>query len=887
MSLWRQLTRGLRSLRQRNTVDTEINDEVHDFYERARADLIDEGLSPEAAERAVLRDRGAEEHSRETLRSYGWEHALETTLADFRHTLRQLRRAPSFTAITVLTLALGIGASTAIFSAVRPILFEPLPYPDANQIVTITDFTANGAPLDTTFGTFVEVQERSRSFESLAIADRWHPALTGSGESEQLNGDRISAGYFQTLDVSPAIGRGFVADDETVGSQPVAIITDALARRRFGGAAAVMGQTILLDDVPHIVIGVMPAGFENTFAPDVDVWSAAQYRRQAPFDSGEWGHHFRMIGRLAGGVSLEDAQREVDFIAANAIDEFPRPEWASLPQGLYIEPLLTSITAPSRPALLALSGAVLLLLVLACANVTNLLLARSIDRRSELAVRAALGAGQPRLVRQLLTESLVLSLLGGAVGLAVAATGVRVIVSLAPPDLPRLAAVGLDPVAFVFALMVTSVVGLAVGLVPALRGARTDLRRNLHSGTRVTQGRQQILRRSLVVIEVALALVLLCGAGLLLRSVERLYATSPGFDAENLLTMQVVATHYNDRPQEELLQFLQQSLDAVRDVPGIIDAAFSTQLPLSGDFDAYGVMFERELEQEPNAAGSVFRYVVTPEWFRTMGIPLRQGRLLSAEDRPDAPGAVLLSESYSQRLFGDSDPIGERLRIGPEMNATDRPWDVVVGVVGDVKQSSLAASREDAFYMALGQWSWVDPVQSLVIRTQGEPEVFIDAIRQAIWSVDSVPPLARIARMDDLLKLAESQRRFVLTALLIFSLAALVLAGLGLYGVIAGNVAERTREIGMRSALGAAPGAILSLVLRQGMMLAAIGAALGLIGTFAISNSLESLLYGVTALDPATYIGVIVLLAGVSAIASLVPAWRATRIDPTTALRSE
>ena len=887
MSLWRQLAHGLRALRNRPIVNDELDDEVRDFYDRARADLMREGLSPEEASRAARRELGAEEHARDQLGTYGWEHVAETTLADLRHALRRLRRAPSFALTGILTLALGIGSSTAIFSAVMPILFEPLPYPNADRIVTLTDSTADGAPLDTTYGTYVELQERARSFDVLAVATRWQPALVGAGESEQLNGDRVSAGYFRALGVGPAVGRDFVSDDETVGPAQYVIVSDALARRRFGGAEAAVNQTVMLDDWPHTVVGVMPSGFENVLAPGIEIWSALQYRRQAPFESGEWGHHLRMIGRLNAGVSAAEAQREVDTIAGDPIAEFPRPPHASLERSLYLESLQGTVTAAVRPALLAIAGAVLLLLILACANVTNLLLARSVDRRSELAVRAALGAGQPRLMRQLLTESLMLSLVGGVVGLAVAMAGVRLIVALAPAGLPRLSAVGLDPSAFLFAFAVTSLVGLAVGTVPALRGARTDLRLDLHSGFRTARGTQHVMRRGLVVVEVALALILLCGAGLLLRSVERLFSTSPGFDASNLLTMQVVATNYASRSEAETLQFFQSALDAVRSVPGVVDAAFSTQLPLSGDYDAYGVRFESDLDADPNATGGVLRYVVTPEWFYTMGIPLREGRLLGAEDRPGTPEAVVLSESYARRLFGDRTPIGERLKIGPENFAPDRPWDVVVGVVGDVKQGSLGLAPEEAFYVALGQWIWVDMVQSLVVRTEGNPAAFVPAIREAVWSVDSTPPLARISTMEDLVAASEAQRRFVLVVLAIFAAAALVLAGLGLYGVIAGSVAERTREIGVRAALGAAPGAVLSLVVRQGMTLAGLGALVGLIGALAATRGLESLLYGVTPLDPATYFGVIVLLAGVCALASLVPAWRAANVDPTAALRSD
>jgi predicted permease len=541
VSLWRQLARGYRTLTDRSTVDGELDDEVRDYFERACADLVRQGLSPQEAARAARLELGDVARAREELRSYGWENAAEATLADLRQAVRRLRQSPSFTLVAVLTLALGIGASTAIFSAVAPILFEPLPYPNADRVVMLTDRDGAGAPLDVAYGTYIEIAERSRSFESLAVADRWQPALVGGGESERLVGEAVSAGYFGVLGVAPALGRDFDAADDVFRGLRVAIVSDGLAKRRFGSARAILNETIRLDDADYTVIGVMPAGFDNVLAPTAEVWTPRQYRAQAPFESAEWGHHMRMIGRLATGVSVEQARTELAAIAGSEVSEFPRPPWARFESGLIVESLQGSVTAGARPVLLAMMGAVLLLLVIACANVTNLILARSVARRSELAVRAALGAGRARLVRQLLTESLLLAFLGGAVGLGVAIAGIQGIVALAPAGLPRIDAVRLDVQAFLFALAVTTLVGLAVGLTPALRGARPNLRLDLHAGARAALGSHHVLRRALVVTEVALALVLLVGAGLLLRSVDRLLSTPPGFDTSDLITMQFVA----------------------------------------------------------------------------------------------------------------------------------------------------------------------------------------------------------------------------------------------------------------------------------------------------------------------------------------------------------
>jgi predicted permease len=812
-------------------------------------------------------------------------------MIEIRRTARRLMRAPGFALTTVLTLAIGIGASTAIFSAVAPILLESLPYPNPDRVVMLTD--RNDGP-NTTYGTYVEVAARSRAFEALAVAARLDPALSGkNGESEALTGDYVSVDYFRAIGVAPTVGRNFEREDHIIGAPQVVIISDALARRQFGSAREILDQTIYLEGYPCTVIGVMPPGFENVLAQNADVWVALQFREQAPFQSGEWGHQLRMIGRLRPGLSIENAQREIDSIASTPIAEFPRPEWAALGNSLLVESLRSSVTAGARPVLLAVAGAVFLLLALACVNVTNLLLARGVARRRELALRAVLGAGRPRLVRELLTESLVLALLGGALGWGVAVWGVQAIVALAPANLPRIGAIGLDASAFLFAFAATTLVGFAVGLMPALRGARPELRADLQSGARATSG-AQLVRRGLVVGEVALALVLLVGAGLLLRSVERLFSTAPGFDAANVLTMQVVATGYlfeqqgdtvRRRSDAEALPLFQSMLEAVRAVPGVLDAAFTTQLPLSGSNDVYGVRFESD---RPNSGDPALRYVVTPDYFRAMGIPLLDGRLLDAGDRPGAAEAIVLSESFARRRFGDRDPIGQRLRIGPENVEPNRPWDIVVGVVGDVKQSSLEAGVPfDAFYVALGQWMWMDYEQSLVVRTDGDPGALAPTIRDAIRSVSAIPAIARVATMEEVVAASEAARRFALTVFVVFAAAALVLAALGLYGVIAGAVAERTREIGLRAALGATSAQILALVLRQGLTLAALGVALGLVGAAAATRGLESLLYGVTSLDPLTYGGVILLLAAVAGAACWLPAVRAARVDPTVALRAE
>jgi len=557
--------------------------------------------------------------------------------------------------------------------------------------------------------------------------------------------------------------------------------------------------------------------------------------------------------------------------------------WASLKQGLIVNALQDDVTRGVKPALLAVLGAVILVLVIACVNVTNLLLSRGAQRRGEFTMRAALGAGRTRMIRQLLTESLLLAILGGTLGMMVAEFGVRALVSLSPPGLPRVGAIRVDGAVFAFGIGVTTLIGLLVGLIPALHASRSDLHIGLQQSSQRTAGGHQLTRRTLVVAEVALAFVLLVSAGLLLRSMQRLFAVAPGFDASHLLTMQVQASGHRFDDDRVIHQFFAQAFEAVRAVPGVDSAAFVSQLPLSGDFDQYGVQFESSPNDDPKEDHSAFRYAVSPAYFETMGIPLRRGRLLDVHDVSGKPVAVLINESFAKRKFPGQDPIGQRVHIGD----THQPWYTIVGVVGDVKQTSLALGQADAAYITTEQWYSPDNPLCLVVRARGDAAALAPAVRNAIWSVDKDQPIIRVATMDDLLARSAAERRFALILFEAFGLVALVLAATGIYGVLSGSVTERLREIGVRSALGASRVNILALVVRQGMTLTGLGLVIGLGGALAASQGLVTLLFGVSRLDPATYAGVIALLLGVSGIASWVPARRATKVDPLVALRYE
>jgi predicted permease len=886
MSLLRQLARGVRALTRRADSDRDIADEVEHFLEQSVAAYMAQGLSAHDARRAAMLEMGNTTALREHVRSAGWENIVEEAMSDLRYAARRLRRTPGFTMVCVLTLALGIGGGTAIFGAVYPVLFQPFPYPDAGRIVHLSDYGSAGQPIEVTYGTFHELALRSRSFAELAATDRWQPALMELQEPERLGGALVTGRYFNVLGVMPMVGRNFTATDDEPGAPRVAIVSDGLARRRFGDARALLGRSITLDGDRYTVIGVLPPGFEDVLSPSADVWAPRRYRPDTPFQSAEWGHHMWMIGRLAPGVAIEQARHEIAAIGASPIADFPRPAWAAMERGLDIRSLRDAVTRDVRPALLAVVAAVALVLAIACVNVTNLLLARGLRRRDELAMRAALGAGRGRIVRQLLTETLLLAVVGGSLGLVVGAAGVRALLALAPAELPRAGAIGVNMPALLFTIALTTLVGVVVGLVPALRGMNRDLRGGMQSGSRTTSGTSHTLRQSLVVAEVALALVLLVGTGLMLRSLSRLFSVAPGFDASHTLTMQVDAAGHRYDSDTATYLFFEEALERVRALPGITNAAFTSQLPMSGDLDGYGVEWE-SVPQNRADLSSALRYAVTPDWFHAMRIPLRSGRLLGDEDRPGAPEAIVMSESLARRVIPGTDPIGQRLRGGPEIGDTTRPWGTVVGVVGDVTQTSLALGADDAFYVAMGQWPWVDQVQSLVVRTAGDPASLAPAVERAIWSVDRNVPIIRVATMDDLLARSEARRHFVLIVFEAFALAALALAVIGIYGVLAGSVAERMRELGVRAVLGATPASLRALVVRQGMTLTVIGTAIGIGAAALATRAITTLLFGISRLDPVTYLGVIALLLGVSAIACWVPAWRASRVDPAVTMRGE
>jgi putative ABC transport system permease protein len=693
--------------------------------------------------------------------------------------------------------------------------------------------------------------------------------------------------------VAPLLGRDFTTSDEGPNTSKVVILSDRLWRQLFRGDPDVIGQAVKLDGDNYIVIGIMPPGFDDALSPSTELWKPDEYdssRIAREFNSWEWGNHLRMVARLRPGVSRIDAARELAGIARVPWSEFSRPRWASLDRGLIVDSLQDDIAHTVKPALLAVFGAVIIVLATACVNVINLLLARSAQRAGEFAVRGALGASRRRIVRQLVTESMLLTFLGGGLGIAAAVAGVRMIVALSPSELPRLNAITFDPEAFLFASVLITIIGLVAGTVPALHIARNDLQSGLQNASRRVASTHRWTRRFLVVAEISLAFVLLVSAGLLLRSMHRLLAVDPGFSPSQLLTMQVVTSghQFDDIPTNpggayRRRRFFEEALDAVRGVPGVESASFTSLLPLSDDppvVGQYGAQFE---DQDSQSGYNVFRYAISPAYCDTMGIPLIRGRLLSEQDSEGAPQAVLISESLARHHFGSRNPIGGRLHVGPR----NRPWYTVVGVVGDVKQTSLSIEQEDAVYLSTRQTWFADDTLSFVIRARGNPAVLVPAVKSAIWSVDKDQPIVRVITMDRLMAITEAQRRFILILFETFGIVALLLAAVGLYGVLSGSVAERTHEIGVRMALGATRNDILALALRDGMRLTAFGVGIGLCGALAASRAIASLLFGTSALDPLSWFSILALLGAVAVLACWVPAWRGARVDPSIALRLE
>jgi len=803
---------------------------------------------------------------------------VTTFLIDLRIAARLLRRSPAFTIVSVLTLGLAIGATTAIFSVIEPVLIRPLPYPQPERLVFVWERDRDGSRDNVGYATFRDFMNESRSIQYGAAIGDWQPTLSGDGRPERVSGERVSWQYFRVLGVRPELGRDFLAEEDVPGQNQVVILSHGLWERRYGADRSIIGRTISINDNPTTVIGVMPASFDNVASPSAQIWRALGYANQ-PFAC-RTCHHLRMLARIRPEISLATAMTELDQIHRRMEKAYP-DEYAS--DGAMIVTMQDEATREFRPSLLALTAAVLLVLLIAVANVVNLQLARAVRREEEFAIRAALGARRSRLVGQLLTEGLLLALLGGGAGLVVARLSLPVLIDRLPQALPRLSAIHLDLAALGTVTAIVLVLAIVMGLAPA-RGPVGDLGINLRSGRRLSGGRNHVTRAALVVGEVALAAMLLVSAGLIARSLIRLLAVDAGFDPTHLLTLEINSAGANYRSDAPVFAYHDRVREAVAALPGVTSVAVANQLPLAGDVDMYGVIDPDNIPSNPELVPSGDRYVVSGTYFSTMHIPILRGRNFTASETSDTTNRVaLVSAALAQRLWPGTNPIGKRIRLGG-LKGLDR---VVVGVAGNVRHRGLDATSTLQWYVPERQWAGADNQEVLIVRAAGDPSALAASVRKVVTSIDPTQPIVKLATMDQIIGVSTAQRRLALALFGAFAAAALLLAVAGIYGVLAGSVAERTREIGVRSALGATPRAIISLVVGQGGRLSAIGLVLGVAGSFALTRYLRTFLFGVGPTDPTTFVGVVALLGLVTVAACLIPAMRASRVDPSRALRSE
>lgn len=805
---------------------------------------------------------------------------MATFLADLRLALRLLGRAPTFTATAVLTLGVAIGAATAIFSVANPVILRPLPYDDPDEVVVVWERERDGTRSTVGFATVRDYIARASTLASAAALGTWQPTLLEGTESEQLSGLRVSSTYFSTLGVRPALGRDFRADEDVAGAPRVLILSHALWQRRFGSDSSIVGRSVSIAGTPMTVVGVMPEGFDDVTTPGVQIWRILGYAVTDPYAC-RTCRHLRMVARLRDGVTLERAQSDLTKIHGAIVSENPK-EYATV--GAEVVPLQKEVTRQFRPAILALGVAVALMLVIAIANIANLQLARLVRRDEEFAIRTALGASSPRLSRQLLTEALVVAVLGGLAGVGVAALALPALVRQLPPELPRLNAIHLDVEALGLVAAVVLALTVVVGLVPRRRQRTDSIADHLRAGRRLAGTRQSAIRGGLVIAELAFALMLLVGAGLLARSVVQLLDVDKGFDANNLLTLQIssVGPRYED--DGSVFQYHDRVRDAVRNLPGVVSVGVVSQLPLGGNLDSYGVVAQDKPLANPEEAPSGDRYVASADYLTTMGIRVIEGRAFTeAEGRDTTNLVALVSQALAARLWPGERAIGKRIRMGGDQ----RPFRTVIGVTANVRHSGLDATVTQQFYVPERQWFFSDNQEVLVVRTKGDPSAMVGAVRRAIREIDPTQPILKMAAMDDVIAASTAQRRLALTLFAFFAIASILLAVAGIYGVLAGNVAERTREIGLRAALGATPRNILSLVVGQGARLAVAGLGLGLFGAFALTRSLRALLFGVGPHDPATLAVATLLLLATTLVACLVPAMRALRVDPSQAFRAD
>ena len=879
----------LRALAGRESVISDIDEELRHHVEMETEQNLARGMSPAEARRAARMSFGNFDNIRDTAYTVRGGGLMETFLQDVRYGARMLVRNKAFTAVAVLTLALGIGANTAIFSVVNDLLLRPLPYSDADRVVMLWEVTPSGRHMNTTSrANFREWRAQGASFESMSAFTDQRLNLTGVGEPEEVAGQLATPDLFKVLGVEPLHGRVLVAEDGNQGTAGV-VLAYGFWKRRFGGDPGLVGKTITLNGEPNTVVGVMPPSFywhikqrSGTGKP-AEVWGVLPMPPPGdPESATERGRFLSVVGRLKRGVTFEQADAELKTIHARlAADSTRNKNYTA-----EVIPLREQFVGNIRPALWVLLGAVGLVLLIACANVANLLLSRVAAREKEIALRTALGARRVRVIRQLLTESLLLSLLGTALGLLVAWWGIGALVAISPRDLVSLQNVGINTTVLAWTLGVTLLTSVLFGIVPAFEATRLNLNDALKEGGKGADAhgsRSRRLRGALVVGEVALALMLLVGAGLLVKSFAQLRKIDTGFETENVLTMvlRLPASKYKEDPQ--YVAFFRQALERVRATPGVRSAGIVNFLPLYGGLgSATGFNIEGQPEPPRGTGPSTNVRVADSGYFKTMGIPLKQGRMFTDVEDSEDRRVVLVSESFAKRFFPGEDPVGKRVKV---FMAEPPEWTEVVGVVGDVRYDNLTAEAEPFVYFTHPGLTY--PFMTVVINTAGDPAEMAPTVRREIASIDPDQPVADVRTMTQVMADTVARQRFNTLLLGIFAGLATLLAAVGIFGVMNYSVQLRTREIGLRMALGAQPGRVLMLVLRQGLRLTLIGIGVGLAGALALSRVMSGLLYGVGATDPLTFAAIVVMLGVVALIACYIPARRATRVDPLIALKYE
>jgi len=875
-----RLTRLWRNLFHKDRVDRECSEEIQAYLEMVTEAKLRQGLSPQEARRNALLELGGVEQVEERVREIRMGRFIETAWRDIRLGVRTLVHSPIFTIVTVLSLALGIGANTAIFGVVNGLLLRPLPYPEAEQIVHVwhTPPQQSFPGLDrfsVSPANYLDWKAQSTVFEQIAVYTDTSLSLSTSNDPLPLIGGVVSSDFFSVLRSSAMQGRTFTPDDEQPGHDQVVVISHKLWQRAFGANPNIIGQALTLNSRSFTVVGIMPPGFE--FPREAELWVPLAWddkERQTRSI-----HDYLVLARLKKNVSVKQAQAEMSTISSRLEQQYPQENsgW-----GAVVIPLRDDLVGDIRLALLVLFCAVAFVLLIACTNVANLMLARGANRQKEMAVRIALGAGRARLIRQLLTESVLLAVTGGLLGLLLAIWGSRMLVRLG--SLPNSGDIGIDIWALGFTLLVSFGAGIIIGIVPALQFTRTSISETLKQGSGRTGGSpiKQHTRKALVISEVALSLVLLIGAGLMIRSFWKLQNVDPGFDTRNALTMSVVLNWIRYSEPHQQLAFLDRATEQIRAVPGVVSVGVTTTVPLTGGGSTQPFSIEGRpvgtIAEQPMAQT---RYI-TPDYFRAIGIPLRQGRFFSDQDRDNSVPVIIISEAMARRFWPGENPIGKRLTPSFHKEQGTRE---IVGVVGDVKARGLDSDSSTMMYLPFKQSP--RPFMSFVVRTSSNPESLIQPVTKAIYSIDKEQALTNVETMDQVLTKSLSGRRFNMTLLLTFAGVALLLAAVGVYGVMNYTVTLRRRELGIRMALGAAKMDVLRLVLSQGLTLTLIGVGAGLISAYALTRLMASLLYGVTATDYLTFGSVSAVLILVGLAASYVPARRATKVNPTIALRAE